>query len=352
MDPNEIRIKADQERERLKKLKDRQPKKEFELKPPQVWYRIKDKFKRNSKFEGPLITFTLGAGFFAYLYFAYAGIWNIYIAITLFGLAIIFFVFLLIDKLRKGNKSKLLIQVESVIDDANKITQPLIEPKKFEKKVVEKKQFPSNSFYVYRKIAPPTYSWFMWFLFVLAPGMGCIYFWLFEDTARWVLWLGVGIVSLFPLRMFIEYFIQKYRYRTYQNFQDHLGFILTGWNKLGMDSDIFESTNWVSCSIQVVLKEGTHEKEIKLVNDALYLLSGKVHKWFYEARLGSDGRKKWAQPQSLATSGSANRIVLGEIYQFLQTHLKSIHSKYGMIDKVQINIGDVFFEVKGRRRPK
>ncbi len=353
MDPNEIRIKADQERLRLKKMKNRQPKKEFELKPPQFWYRIKNKFKRKSKFEGPLITFTLGAGFFAYLYFAYDGIWSIYIAAALFGLAIVIFIFLMMDKLRKGNKSKLLIQMEGLMNDVDKMTKPLSEPQKVEKKeVVEKKQYASNSFFVYRKIAPPTYSWFMWFIFVLAPGMSCIYYWMWEDAARWVLWLGVGIVSLFPLRMFIEYLIQKYKYRTYKNFQDHLGFTLIGWDKLGADSDIFKNTYWVDVSIQAVLKDGANEAEIKLVDDALYLFSGKAHKWYYEARFGSDGRKKWAQSQSLVTSGSANMIVIGEIYEFLQTHLKSIHHKYGMIDTVQIKIGDMFFEVKGRRRPK
>lgn len=350
MDPNEIKIKADLERQRLKELKNREPKKEFELKPPQLWYRIKDKFKRNSKFEGPLITFTLGAGFFTYLYFAYDGILNIYIAAVLLGLAIIFFIFLLIDKLRKGNKNKLLMQMEGLVDSVDKATKPLNQSVSFKKRVEDKQQYASNSFYVYRRIAPPTYRWFVWFFFVVAPGMSCIYFWMFEDTARWVLWLGVGIVSLLPVRMVAEYFIKKYRYRTYQNFQDQLGFRLTGWNKLGTDSDIFKNEYWVNCSMQVVLKDGANDGDIKLVNDALYLFSMKAHKWFYETMAGMNGRKEWTQPRSLETSGSANSLVFGEIFEFLQTHLKSIHSKYGIIDTVQINIGDVFFEVKGRRR--
>jgi len=201
------------------------------------------------------------------------------------------------------------------------------------------------SFYVYSRIFPSGFRMILWIFFVLTIGTVCIFLYLLEDTSVWFLYIGLGLINLFFLRLIIEQLRKIWTYKTYKNFKTNLPFQLQGWKNISKNPDLLHPQNWsFDCSIEVILNKEANEFDYQKINDALTLFISGANKHFYKAWL-SDGRKKWSLENQLNATGSADITVIGEMYTLVQDYLKSIHEKYPVVEIVKIiidqNIGNV-----------
>jgi hypothetical protein len=211
----------------------------------------------------------------------------------------------------------------------------------------EKTSFSSDSFKVYAKIFPSKFKLMLWIFFALGLGAVQIFLWVLGDMGIWALYSGSIMVGAFLVRLGIEQLRKIFTYGAYKNFRKNSPFEITGWEKLGTNADLLKAQYWAfDSSVEVITKEGTSTENIQRVNDALQLFISEANKHFYEGRFGSDGRAKWSFNHVLKVTGSADTMVIGEMYRLMSIYLKSIYTKYPVIKTVKVVIGDRVDEVK------
>lgn len=220
--------------------------------------------------------------------------------------------------------------------------------KKTTKKKTKARSHSWDSFYVYQKIYPSKFNLILWIFFVGSIGAVFIFLWLLsDDFGLWSLYLGIGLIALFMLRILVDFFTKVFTFNTYKNFQKNLPFGLVGWDKLGSKRNFLKPQFWaIDSTVEVVLLDGVLNADIKRINDAIVLFTANANKCFYEGRFGSDGRKKWTLNNILMTTGSADIAVAGEMYRLIRVYLKSIHGKYPVVKEVRVIFGNEVYEVE------
>ena len=205
----------------------------------------------------------------------------------------------------------------------------------------------ADSFYVYSRIYPSKFRLMLWIFFAAGTGIAFLMTWALNEADIWSLYVGLAMIGIFLIRWTIEWIMKLATYNTYKNFRKHLPFTLEGWEKLGTQRDQLKLQHWGhDCAVEVTVKNGTSEADIKRINDALMLFTANANRQFYEGQFGSDGRKKWDFKHVLKVTGSADVGVIGEMYKLVQVYLKSIHQQYPVIEKVHVVLSDDISEVK------
>jgi hypothetical protein len=189
-------------------------------------------------------------------------------------------------------------------------------------------------------------NFMLWFLLNV---LGAVFLGLYffdSEIGIWSLYLGISFVIIFLIRWMINSIATAATYNTYKKFQSHLGFQLSGWEKLGSYPNQLNTLCWsYKSSIEVILKADVKNEFIKLIDDSLYLFTVDADKEFYEAEIGGDGRMKWVRAENHKVQGSSNDRVIGKMYILLTVYLKSIQEKYGPIEEVKITFDSNIFEV-------
>lgn len=200
-----------------------------------------------------------------------------------------------------------------------------------------------DSFQVYRKIFPTRFNIFLWLVIFFVPAMVVILIWLLDDSLGiWALYAGLASISLFILRIIVEFFRKVFTYKTYKHFIHQLPFPLEGWEKIGANPKLFkDNTYWADdCSVEVFLIDRTEGLYIKMINDALVLFAKDANSHFYATPMGKMESSHWKFVHALKIKGDANKEVIGDMYRLIQVYLKPIHLKHPVIMSVRIVIGD------------
>lgn len=200
-----------------------------------------------------------------------------------------------------------------------------------------------DSFRVYRKIFPSKFKPFLWVIIFIVPAAIVILIWLLDDSLGiWALYAGLVSISLFILRIIIEFLRKVFTYKTYKNFISKPPFPIEGWEKIGSNPKLFkDSTYWADdCSVEVFLFDTTGGPHIKMINDALVLFAKDANSHFYATPLGKMESSHWKFVHALKIKGDANKEVIGDLYKLIQFYLKPIHQQYPVIQSVRVVIGD------------
>lgn len=204
-----------------------------------------------------------------------------------------------------------------------------------------------ESWRVYTRIYPYYYNVFVWFFLVFTVGFVCffLYYLQVKDDRLW--YGGLIATGIWLIRVGIHWGIKIVRFSTYKNWRRSIPFQIKGWEILGSKENFPSHTYWDDrVEVRVNSKITFTPEEKKAIQNALYLLTKKANKCFYDTEGLFDGRKKWIQPDELIASGSANAAVMGEIYLFLNVYLRGIQNAYGNIASVEISCSGKLSEVE------
>lgn len=214
-------------------------------------------------------------------------------------------------------------------------------------KIPTPKTYNAFSFKVYRRICPGRINVMLWFMLNVPALVFYLLYYLDPDYGIWMLYTGFSFTGVFLLRWSIDFIQTMLTYKEYKNFLSGLGYKVEGWEQLGSRPNQLNRFYWSYQSfIGVELKEGENKAHAKLIDDALFLFTVNANKFFYEARFGGDGRKKWETVDERKVMGSSNIGVIGQMYVLLNVYLKSIQEKYQLISVVRVYFDSEIFEVE------
>jgi hypothetical protein len=174
------------------------------------------------------------------------------------------------------------------------------------------------------------------------------------DTTKYGrLWPYALAVTSIPFARYLILQIQKWAdYPRYKEWQSKLGFQVYGWDYLGSIKNFPRTQYWNDLLIITIqVRPTASQQTIDLINDALYLFTRSANEAFYEAdqvqagRAG-DTRKRWTIAEKLIASGSADGLVMGELYVFVSKQLHAIHQQTNAIESLRLNFSKSVYEIK------
>lgn len=227
----------------------------------------------------------------------------------------------------------------------NKKKSEIVSGKSFQEKSPE-------SFYVFHRIYPYYYNFFLWFFMVFTLGIVALFLYFFETSDERVLYAGIFFCSAFALRLLVFWTVKLFRFRYYKNWRKDLPFELTGWENLGSSKNLPASRVWDRYTeVKVILKSNAIAMEKQLVKDAVYLFCTRSNEWFYtanqvQAGYAGDIRVKWEMTDEHTAKGSANGPVLGCCYLLVDQYLRAIQNKYDCIARVEVNFSKNFITIE------
>jgi len=206
-----------------------------------------------------------------------------------------------------------------------------------------------TSLYVYSRICPIHFSSITW---VLIGGAGFVIalMSLLEKDNQWITYVGLLLLLVSISRFLFRRIIILTSYSTYKNFKSLLDFDLSGWETIPIEAGVLNSDHWaINCSIEIDIRENNNPLNLNIISDALVIFKENANSRFYSGSHGADARKKWNLDGPLKISGSASRLVIGDIYEIIQVYLKAIHKESRIIKKVTIDWGDTVEYIKFKK---
>lgn len=205
---------------------------------------------------------------------------------------------------------------------------------------------------VFHRIYPHQPDFRLW---VLLPLMLCtVGFTMYLIDRRhfaWMLPYSIGLCAV-PVAAYLFTMLREWiDYRTYKNWRINLGFPVHGWDRLGESEKFPRYKYWDNLSVTVQLKPNAAAGTVKLVDDVLFLFAAAASGSFYVAdqvQPGASGdlRKKWGKTGPLTVSGSANSMVMGQLYLCIQQHLRVVQLQTHSIESVHLAFSKNIFEVQ------
>jgi hypothetical protein len=152
--------------------------------------------------------------------------------------------------------------------------------------------------------------------------------------------------------MIIFQTVKIFSFFKYKNWRKTLNYKLIGWDNLGTQKKFPKAEHWdLDVELKINVKEPVPVEAAKTLKDALFLLNTKANKCFYELNFSQSGfsgdiRHRWKFIEAYTVAGSADSSVLGQIYECLNKHIRTIQEKWSFIESVMITFSNRIYHMK------